>query len=55
MEKETAKMLGYKVIDEFGTDIASRVYLKFEESKVVKVIDEFGLNISSIVRITKAN
>lgn len=46
-----AKRLGYKVIDEFGIDIASRVYLEFENNKVVKVIDEFDIDIMNRVKI----
>ena len=51
MKKITAKTLGYKVIDEFDYDISSRVYLEFEDNKVVKVIDEFGVNIIKIVKV----
>ena len=57
-EKEkmkTAKMLGYKVIDEFGLDIASRVYLKIDENWELKIIDEFGLDITKRVRLEKEN
>ena len=45
MKKDTAKALGYKVIDEFGSDISSIVRLEFEEGEIVKVIDEFDCNI----------
>ena len=45
MKKNTAKALGYKVIDEFGSDISSIVRLEFEEGEIVKVIDEFDCNI----------
>lgn len=53
MKKETAKALGYKVIDEFGIDISSVVKLEFEGDKVVKVIDEFDCNIITRVSIVK--
>ena len=53
MKKANAKMLGYKVINEFEIDIASMVYLEFEGDKVVAVIDEFGINIMSIVKVIK--
>ena len=35
MKKSTAKELGYKVIDEFGSDISSIVQLEFEEGEIV--------------------
>ena len=50
---KTAKMLGYKVIDEFGIDIASRVYFKLD-NWVLKVIDEFGIDITARVKISPA-
>lgn len=53
MKKVTAKVMGYKIIDEFNSDISSIVYLKFEDDKIVKVVDEFGINIASIVKIVK--
>lgn len=53
MEKINAKANGYKVIDEFGTDIASIVSLEIVNGKVVKVIDEFGTDIIRRVRVFK--
>ena len=49
-----AKKMGYKVIDEFGIDIASRVSLKIDENFELQVIDEFGDNIIKRVKIQKA-
>lgn len=53
MKKETAKALGYKVIDEFGSDISSIVLLEFEEGEIVKVIDEFDCNIITRVNVVR--
>lgn len=53
MKKTNAKNLGYKVINEFGFDISSRVYLEIKDNKVIKVIDEFDVNIINIVKVTK--
>lgn len=53
MKKETAKALGYKVIDEFDNDISSIVYLEFEEDEIVKVIDEFDCNIITRVNVIR--
>lgn len=53
MKKETAKALGYKVIDEFGSDISSIVRLEFEEGEIVKVIDEFDCNIITRVNVVR--
>ena len=53
MKKETAKALGYKVIDEFDSDISSIVRLEFEEGEIVKVIDEFDCNIITRVNVVR--
>lgn len=53
MKKITAKTMGYKVIDEFGFDISSRVYLELENNKIVKVIDEFDIDIALHVKVIK--
>ena len=51
---KTAKMMGYKVIDEFGIDIASRVEMKIENWEL-KIIDEFGIDITKRVKLEKEN
>ena len=53
MRKPNAKMMGYKVIDEFEDDIASIVHLEFDGDRIVGVIDEFGDNIITMVKIVK--
>lgn len=53
MKKQTAKLLGYEVIDEFGFNIAPSVTLEFKNNKVEKVIDEFGFNIILRVKVLK--
>ena len=50
---ENAKINGYKIIDEFGRDIASIVSLEIVNGKVVKVVNEFGADIIRRVRIAK--
>ncbi|MBQ8331157.1 MAG: hypothetical protein IJX94_01490 [Clostridia bacterium] len=52
--KKNAKKMGYKVIDEFGIDIASMVYVECENNEVVRVIDEFDIDITRRVRIERA-
>lgn len=53
MGEINAKANGYKVINEFGTDIASIVRLEIVNGKVAKVIDEFGTDIIRRVRVIK--
>lgn len=53
MEKVNAKSNGYEVIDEFDIDIASTVWLEFENNNIVKVIDEFENNIIKRVHVKK--
>ena len=48
-----AKSEGYEVIDEFERNIASIVWLEFEDNNVVKVIDEFERNIIKRVHVKK--
>lgn len=50
---KTAKTIGYNVIDEFGINIASIVYLEIENGEL-NVIDEFGINITKRVKILEA-
>lgn len=51
MRKETAKKLGYEVIDEFGFNIANRVWVELKDGKVVSVMDELGSDIKNIVKV----
>lgn len=48
---KNAKTMGYKVIDEFGTDISSIVYV-IAENNEIKVFNEFGVNIVNIVKVS---
>lgn len=50
---KTAKTMGYKVIDEFGTDISSIVYVIVENNEI-KVFNDFGVNIFNIVKVSIA-
>lgn len=47
---KNAKTMGYKVIDEFGSDISSIVYVIVENNEI-KVFNEFGVNIVNIVKV----
>lgn len=53
MKRIHAKTAGYEVIDEFERNIASIVWLEFEDNNVVKVIDEFERNIIRRVHVRK--
>lgn len=50
MKKRNAKHCGYKVIDEFGSDISSIVFVEVVNGKFV-VYDEFDSNVTSIVKV----
>ena len=50
----TAKALGYKVIDEFDSDISTITTIKNIDGKIV-VIDEFDSDITKRVKIFKNN
>lgn len=54
MLKVHAKSAGYEVIDEFGIDNASIVWLTLNENnEVVEVIDEFDIDIINIVTVNQ--
>ena len=53
MKRIHAKSEGYEVIDEFGNNIASIVWIEFENNNVVKVIDEFVSDIIRRVHVKK--
>lgn len=53
MKKMNAEKMGYEVIDEFGIDIASIVYVEDEWGEDLRVIDEFGIDIASRVHVKR--